>query len=106
MNEQHLREIAIVAFRRYFSDVKIIGVEVQHGFHHLDIDRPVVEVTIRFDGSKYEKSYAEDLANVNSEILDRAWRKKKQEFGYPYVYFQPVVDSDSESLLARGGKQP
>lgn len=95
MTEQHLREIAIVAFRRYFLDVDIIKVDVKPGFHHFDEDRRVVDVTISFDGSKYEKSYSEGLAKVNSEILDKAWRKKKQEFGYPYVSFQPVVDSDS-----------
>ena len=95
MTEQHLREIAKVAFRRYFSDVKIIKIDVKPGFHHFDEGRPVVDVTISFDGSKYEKSYTEGLMKVNSEILDKAWWKKKQEFGYPCVSFQPVVDSDS-----------
>lgn len=95
MTEQHLREIAKVAFRRYFSDVKIIKIDVKPGFLHFDEDQPAIDVTISFDGSKYDKSYTEGLMNVDAEILDKAWLKKKQDFGYPYVYFHPVVDSDS-----------
>lgn len=97
MTEQHLREIAKVAFRRYFLDVDIIKIDVKPGFQHFDENLPAVDVTISFDGSKYEKSYTEGLAKVNSEILDKAWRQKEQEFGYPYVHFKPVVDSDSEN---------
>lgn len=96
MTEQHLREIAKVAFRRYFLDVDIIKIDVKPGFLHFDEDRPAIDVTISFDGSKYDKSYTAGLMKVNSEILDKAWLKKEQDFGYPYVFFKPVVD-DSDS---------
>ena len=87
MNEQRIREIAEAAFQRYFGAIEVFRVDVRPGFGFED-DSPVVDVTIIYDG-KYEQLNGAGLVDVQTEVVDKAWRAVEDDLGFPCVHFLP-----------------
>ena len=72
MDEQQLREIAEAAFKRQFSDVEIVRINVRQRLDHDDDEGG--QVTGRGDSC------------VALEVLDKTWREGKVNLGYPLVH--------------------
>ena len=87
MNEQRIREIAETAFHRYFGAIEVFRVDVRSGLG-FDAASPVVDVTIIHDG-KYEQLNGAGLVDVQTEIVDKAWRAVEDDLGFPCVHFLP-----------------
>ena len=85
MTEQEIREIAEVAFKGAFPDVKLDRVNVWPGFGFED-DSPVVDVSIIYDG-KYEQLNARGLLDVQREVVDKAYREVEDDLGFPCLHF-------------------
>ena len=90
MNEQQVGEIAEMAFRARFGDVKIVRINVRRGFDY-DEDDPMVDVNIIYDG-KYEQLNAGGLLDVRTEIVSKVWREAEDSPGFPLVHF--IAKSD------------
>ena len=90
MNEQQVGEIAEMAFRARFGDVKIVRINVRRGFDY-DEDDPMVDVNIIYDG-KYEQLNAGGLLDVRTEIVSKVWREAEASPGFPLVHF--IAKSD------------
>lgn len=86
MNEEQIRTIAECAFRAHFSEVKVDQVQVKPRLDH-DGD-PVVDVNIIYDG-KYEQVAGAGLLDVQSDIVEQAWRDVEIDLGFPIVRFIP-----------------
>ena len=89
MNEQQIREIAEMAFKRHFGGVKLLGVNVEPGFDHCD--DPKVDVKIIYDG-KYEQLNGAGLLRVQSDITSKLWWDAEDSPGFPMVHF--IAKSD------------
>ena len=85
MTEQEIREIAEEAFKSAFPEVKLDRVNVWPGFGFED-DSPVVDVSIIYEG-KYEQLNADGLLDVQTEIVDKAYRAVEDDLGFPCVHF-------------------
>ena len=87
MDEQQIREVAEAAFHRYFDAIEVFRVNVRPGYGFED-DSPVVDVTIIYDG-KYEQLNGAGLVDVQTEVVDKAWRAVEDDLGFPCVHFLP-----------------
>lgn len=85
MDEQQLREIAEAAFKRQFGDIEIVRINVRPGVG-FDDDSPIVDVNIIYD-DKSGRVTGHGLASARTELVDRTWRKGKDDLGYPCVNF-------------------
>ena len=87
MTEQDVREIAEAAFKSKFPTVKLHRVNVwpDAGFED---DSPTVDVSIIYDG-KYEQLNARGLAEVVTEVVDKAYREFEHNLGFPCLHFFP-----------------
>ena len=82
MDEQQLREIAEVAFKRQFADIEIVRINIRQRLDH--DDDPVVDVDIYYDdecGQVTGRGYS----RVALEVLDKTWCEGKDDLGYPLV---------------------
>ena len=83
MNEQQMREIAAAAFKRHFSDIELVRVNVRQT---LDFGGdPVVDVNIIYDDETGELT-GEGYCRVMSEVHDKTWLAGKDDLGYPLVH--------------------
>ena len=89
MNEAQIRKIAERAFKHYFSDVKVIQVNVKPTLGH--DEQRFVDVKIIYDG-KYEQLNGTGLVKVHSDIVSKAWREVDHDLGFPLVHF--IAKSD------------
>lgn len=89
MSEGRIRKIAERAFKHYFSDVKIIQINVKPMLGH-DKQR-FVDVKIIYDG-KYERLNGTGLVKVYSDIVSKAWHEVENDLGFPLVHF--ITKSD------------
>ena len=85
MNEQQLRAIAETAFKRQFSDLEIVRIDICQGFAFED-DSPVVDVSIVYD-DRSGRLTGRGMVDALSEVVDEAWREGKDDLGYPLVHF-------------------
>ena len=85
MTEQEIRQIAEGAFKCAFPDVGLDRVNVWPGFGFED-DSPVVDISIIYEG-KYEQLNADGLLEVQTEIVDKAYRAVEDDLGFPCVHF-------------------
>lgn len=92
MNEMQIREIAEAAFKRHFSGVKMLRVNIRPRLGFED-DSPVVDVSIVYDG-KYEQLNGLGLLRVQSDIVSGAWRDVEDDLGFPLVHFIAKSDLD------------
>ena len=83
MNEQQLREIAEVAFKRQFADIDIVRINIRQRLDH--DDDPVVDVNIYYDDECGQLT-ADGYSRVRSEVLDKTWYEGKENLGYPLVH--------------------
>jgi len=84
VNEQQIREIVEAAFKSYFGDVKLLMVNVRHGFDY--DDDPVVDVNVIYDG-KVEQLNGAGIVGVRSEVVTKVWREMEDSPGFPHVHF-------------------
>ena len=82
MDEQQLREIAEAAFKRQFSDIDIVRINIRQGVGFED-DSPIVDVSIVYDESGQATSHG--LVSARTELVDKTWREGKVNLGYPCV---------------------
>ena len=87
MNEQQVREIAETAFKRQFSDIEIVRINVRPGFGFED-DSPVVDVNIIYDDESGRVT-GRGYNCVRSELVDKAWREGKDDLGWPCLNLIP-----------------
>ena len=83
MNEQQLREIAEAAFKRQFSDIDIVRINIRQRLDH--DDDPVVDVNIYYDDECGQLT-GDGYSRVRSEVLDKTWYEGKEDLGYPLVH--------------------
>ena len=84
MNEQQLREIAEAAFKRQFSDIDVVRVNIRQRCGFED-DSPVVDVDIIYDdecGQVTGRGYS----RVALEVVDKTWFEGKDDLGHPLVH--------------------
>ena len=83
MNEQQLREIAEAAFKRQFSHIGIVRINIRQRLDHED--DPVVDVDIYYDDEDGQVT-GSGYTRVRSEVLDKTWYEGKDNLGYPLVH--------------------
>ena len=83
MDEQQLRKIAEAAFKRQFSDVEIVRINVRQRLDH--DDDPVVDVDV-YDDDECGQVTGRGDSRVALEVLDKTRREGKDNLGYPLVH--------------------
>lgn len=84
MDEQKIREIAEVAFKRHFGNVEIVRINVKPRLG-LD-DDPVVDIKIIYKG-KYEQLNPAGLLCVNDDVHSGLDAHPEQYPGWPLLHF-------------------
>lgn len=92
---ERIAEIAEIAFKARFNDVKIVRIDVKPGVDH-DGD-PVVDVNFVCDGD-YTQLNGEGLQKLHTEIVSKTWRDPEDDLdlGFPLVHF--IDKADLEGL--------
>ena len=85
MDEQQLREISETAFKHQFGDIEIVRNNVRPGVG-LEDDSPIVDVNVIYDGASGQVT-GRGLASARTELVDKTWRERKDDLGYPCVNF-------------------
>lgn len=87
MDEEAIRGVAETVFRRCFSDVELVRVNVQPGLDH-DGD-PVVDLRIVYDDKhgKVASLSGAGVLRMRSEVHSKFWINPAQYPGFPVLYF-------------------
>ena len=107
MNEQQIREIVEAAFKSHFGDVKLLRVNVRHGFDY--DDDPVVDVNVIYDG-KVEQLNGAGIVGVRSEVVTKVWREMEVPPASPMSTSSPGPTSGvatrrrSDAMAAAAGR--